>query len=108
MGVIQTEELRTFEQRFGKTCPFCGRGWGNPERCDPEPGPLWKDTHRALCVRPEFPERPCTICLKSFQPRRHNTITCSDECRRVKDRLNNNERSRRRNKRRWEARRASA
>lgn len=103
MGTIQSAESRTFEQRFGKTCPFCGKGWGDPSRCDPIGAELqWRESNRQLFVRVEYPERSCVVCLSLFKPLVHNRSTCSAECATVHTRRRNNERSRRRNKAKWQ------
>lgn len=91
---------RTFTQRFGKKCPFCGRNWSSYERCDPEPGALWKDTNKALYAKPVIPERSCATCLQPFTPTNYQSATCSDPCRRTRNRKLNTERSRLRNERR--------
>ncbi len=95
MGVIQSAEPRTFEQRFGKVCPFCGATWGSPTPCDPEPKMTWKDTNRALFEKPVFPERKCLICEESFRPSEPSRNTCSVECRTIHRRRMGNERSKR-------------
>lgn len=83
MGVIQSEEPRTFEQRFGTHCPFCGRGWGSAERCDPIPSNAFRRMQRRTAT---FPARQCVICEAMFTPAVPNANCCSRECREEKAR----------------------
>lgn len=34
---LSSVDDRSFEQKFGERCPFCGRTWGDPTTCDTEP-----------------------------------------------------------------------
>lgn len=43
-----------------------------------------KDAEKAVTEKTEG--RACIICGKRFKPRQYNQTTCSDECRKVKDR----------------------
>lgn len=76
--MIQSEEPRTFEQRFGERCPFCNRTWGNPEPCDPQPAT--SNFNRRNYKRPVYPDRTCASCRRPFTPRAVNSTVCSSEC----------------------------
>ena len=83
MGVIQSQEPRTFEQRFGTHCPFCGRSWGSAERCDPVENNTFRKRQRRTSLAPE---RQCVICGALFIPSAVNATACSRECREEKAR----------------------
>lgn len=80
---IPTFDGRTFEQRFGTHCPFCGRGWGSAERCDPVENNGFRKRQRRTA---SFPERQCVICEAMFTPVAVNATACSRECREEKAR----------------------
>lgn len=77
-----TREVRTFEQRFGEKCPFCGRNWGDPTKCDPNPADYTiRQALAAIFVR-EKVERDCAICGATFEVDARSTRKyCGDDCR---------------------------
>lgn len=54
-------------------------------------------------VRKRYPEKPCTICGKLFQPRAINAKYCSDECRHEANNIGSRESGRRFREKRREA-----
>lgn len=68
-------ETRSFEARFGPRCPFCGRSWGDPTRCDPNPkGITIRDGLRLL-----FADRTanCVVCDRAIPEGRKRCFDCA-------------------------------
>jgi predicted nucleic acid-binding Zn ribbon protein len=61
--MVMTLEVRTFEQRFGDHCPFCGKSWGDPNPCgDSRADWTIRDGLRMLFAGNK--DKNCAICDK--------------------------------------------
>lgn len=69
-------ESRTFEQRFGRTCPFCGEPWSSEKRCGPR-GP--EDYTIRQSLKALFADRVsnCLICDKAMPAGRKHCYECA-------------------------------
>lgn len=72
---VQTEEPRTFEQRFGTHCPFCGRSWGDPRPCGDGADRTIRDSLRLLFAGSR--SKDCALCARSIPAGRTYCYECA-------------------------------
>jgi predicted nucleic acid-binding Zn ribbon protein len=71
--VIQTEERRTFEQRYGTHCPFCGKSWGDPGPCGD--GAEWSIRDSLKMLFAGNRSKDCAVCPRAIPM---NATYCAD------------------------------
>lgn len=67
-------EVRTFEQRFGKRCPFCGEPWSSEKSCGPNKEYTIQQSLKLL-----FADRTteCLTCGRSIPNNRKHCWDCA-------------------------------
>lgn len=84
---------RSFEQRFGKRCPLCGKNWSDPGRCGPRMEGDWtiQQVHRGL-----FADRVnnCEICDRSIPSSRKFCYDCSAARERARNKMDKHAKTR--------------